>query len=454
MKHAARLVSRLSGFALATALTGAVGFATIPALIAASGASTWSVVAFGQAVGVLGTMLIGWGWGLSGAAEAALATDADDLLLRSIAVRSRLVAPVGLLGGGIAWLLAPQDPWLAAMSAVAYSLSGMTAQWFYTGVRAPEQLILREVLPRTALIVVGLIVCGILRSSYPFPVFLAAGVLLGVVLNARGAGSTWLRAMRSHGHRPTTDLRRHFPQLVSTLVSTTYLTSPTVLVGVLAPRDLVAYALADRLYRSATMAVLPILNVLQGAIPTHDAAVFRRRVRKGVRSLLALGLVGAVAFAVGAPLIAPLLTGGEYGLPHSITVPFGVTLMATTLSQVVGLSILVTLGRVRSVVLATLLGAGLGVPVLVVGTLVLGATGAAVGLAVAEGAMTVYQLWSMRTGIRRLSTGAMPALPRPDVATGDMRGAVSRSGGCARRMRGARLPVGHRRPVGGGEARG
>lgn len=404
MAGGARWASRLSGFVLATALTGLVGFATIPALIFASGAGEWSLVAFGQAVGVLGTVLIGWGWAVSGAAEAALATDeaADALLLRSIALRLMLVPPVALIGGGIAFALSPHDHALAAMSAIAYSLNGMTAAWFYTGVRAPRLLILREVLPRCGAIVVGLIVCALLHSAYPFPVLMAAGVLVGVVLNVRGAGGSFATVFRHHGRAPLPELRRQLPALWSMLVSTSYVASPMILVGVLAPQALVVYALADRLYRTANMAGLPILNLLQGSIPAHDPEVFRARVIRGLRTLLILGLVGAAAFAIGAPLIAPLLTKGEYGLPFDLTIAFGITLMASYFSQVLGLSVLVALGRVRSVAISSTIAAVVGVPVLVLGTIHFGATGAAAGVALAEGAVTLYQLWALRDGLRAL----------------------------------------------------
>ncbi|MFD1720139.1 polysaccharide biosynthesis C-terminal domain-containing protein [Amnibacterium endophyticum] len=431
MAGGARWASRLSGFVLATALTGIVGFATIPALIAASGAGEWSLIAFGQAVGVLGTVLIGWGWAVSGAAEAALATEeeSDALLLRSIAIRLLLVPPVALVGGGIALLLAPHDPWLAAMSAVAYSLNGMTAAWFYTGIRAPRLLVLREVLPRCGAIVIGLVVCALLHSAYPFPPLMAAGVLLGVVLNVRGAGGSFVGLLRRHGRAPLPELRRQLPALWSMLVSTSYVASPMILVGVLAPQALVVYALADRLYRTANMAGLPILNLLQGSIPAHDPDVFRRRVLRGLRTLLVLGLTGAVAFAVGAPLVAPLLTNGEYGLPVDLTIAFGVTLMASYFSQVLGLSVLVALGRVRSVAISSTVAAVVGVPVLVLGTIHFGATGAAAGVALAEVAVTLYQLWALRDGLRGLRRS--PRTLSVDAPTDRLAGAAGPQGEAA-----------------------
>ncbi|WP_375400972.1 hypothetical protein [uncultured Amnibacterium sp.] len=399
-----RYASRLSGFAAATALTGAVGFMTIPVLISAGGAQTWAVLAFGQAIGGVGMVLTGWGWNISGAAEAALLDrdQANELLLRSVAIRLKLVVPVCGAAAAVAFLLAPADPVLAATSAAAFSLNGLSAAWFYTGMRAPRTLIVREVVPRTAFIVLGLLVCLLTRSIGPFPAFLAAGCLAAVVLNVTGAGGSPFGLFASHGRNSLPELRRQLPAVFTTLTSTLYLATPTVFVGLIAPQDLAIIALADRLFKTVNMAASPILNVLQGAIPSRDPDVFRQRVRKGLTAVLGLGVGGGVLFAVGAPLVAPLISGGQTQLPLAVTIPFGLTVLATYLSQVVGLSCLITLGRVRSVAISATVGAVIGVPVLLVGSALAGAAGAAVGEAIAEVAVTVYQLWSLRNGMRRL----------------------------------------------------
>lgn len=399
-----RYASRLSGFAAATLLTGVAGFATIPVLIAAGGAQTWAVLAFGQAIGGIGMVLIGWGWNISGAAEAALLTrdQANDALLRSIAIRLKLVVPVCAAAAAVAFVLAPSRPLIAATSAAAFSLNGMSAAWFYTGMRAPRALIVREVIPRTGGIVLGMVACLVTRSIVPFPAFLAAGCLSAVVLNVTGAGGRLGGLFASHGRDALPELRRQLPALATTLTSTLYLATPTIFVGLLAPQHLATIALADRLFKTVNMAASPVLNVLQGAIPSRDPAVFRQRVRKGLTAVVGLGIGGGVLFALGAPLVGPLISHGQTALPLAVTIPFGITVLATYLSQVVGLSCLITLGRVRSVAVSATVGAVIGVPVLLVGAALAGAAGAAVGEAVAESAVTAYQLRSLRIGMRRL----------------------------------------------------
>lgn len=399
------LASSLSGFAAATAITGLATALSIPVLISVAGATTWAVVAVGQAVGAVGSVIVGFGWALSGTAMVAVLPDSDRsaLLARSIISRSIIAIPAVAVTAFVALMLVPQDAALAMLTAGAYCLLGLSAGWYFVGTRQPGQYLLKEVLPRTATSLLGLLLASQLHQVTAYPASIAIGAVISVLITLRGTKLKRGEASLIMKQFPA-DLKAQTPMAISGLASTLYLNLPLLAVTTLAPHDLVSFAFADKCFKLANAAINPVVSVLQGRIPHAEEAVLLRRIRVGLKATGIVAVGAVVTFAVGVTAFAPLLGIGQIKPDLPTILIFAVILGATVTSQVTGFACLASLGRASIVARSAVLGAVCGVPILLLGTLVAGGRGAAGGELIAEVGVVVYQLAHLHMEVRTRRT--------------------------------------------------
>lgn len=402
MNRRRAIMSKVSGFAAATLITGVVNAAAIPALIASGGISGWTSLAVGQSVGAIAAVAIGFGWAVSGAATVAMMSTAEaaDALRRSVAIRALLAIPVLAVAAAVGWTAVRGGSWNASAAAVAYGLNGLTAAWWFIGIRSPRGMIVRETVPKSTGVVLGVVVAAATGQLLWFPLGLALGCLAAAALAVQGLpGRHWF--MRADFIGVRAELRSQAPAALTSAVSTAYLNVPMIVVSTMVPQQLAAFAITDRLFRLASVGVSPLVQTLQGWIPHPDPQELTRRIPRGLQAAALLAGVASVGFAVVSAVAGPLISAGTVEVEPASVIAFACTLFFVVVSQISGLSCLVALGRVSDVARSAVLGAVVGVPVVLVGTLLVGAPGAAAGQAMAEGAVTSYQLLRVRRLLRR-----------------------------------------------------
>ena len=388
------LARRLLGFGSLPLLSAVAPLAILPVIARTGGADAWVAVATGQAVGVVASTVIGFGWSVTGPPRVARADDAARLAILRDAVRTRaaVAAPVLALAVVAAALLSPGPArTLAVLMACASAVAGFSVAWFCVGAGTPGLIARYEALPRVGGIAVSAALLLATGALALYPVLLLVSTVAGSALLYRRLGAE----LRSGGAVPQvaerldavpvrTLLRAQATGAAIELSGAAYTAAPVLLAGQLLLADVPGYVSGDRLYRLALYAVVVVGNAFQGWLPGAGPAAEPGRRRVALAAHVAVGVVGGAAFALLAPWASAVLFGEALRVPATVAVALGVAFLAVSVSTTVIRHRLLP-GRGPGVVLGvTALGAVVGIAAVAVLGSTWGALGVAAGVAGGE----------------------------------------------------------------------
>ncbi len=95
------------------------------------------------------------------------------------------------------------------------------------------------------------------------------------------------------------------------------------------------------------------------------------------------------------------MSHGEIAFGFDISLPFAVVFAAVSVLRVFGLAFLVQLGRTAALAKSTVVGAVIGVPMIIVGAVLFSAHGVAWAVALSEITVLIYQLAVVIAELRR-----------------------------------------------------
>lgn len=406
MRPILRRLNRLGGFTLATVLYGVAGLAFVPAVIYNAGIDVWGSVAFGQALGILGSVVIGYGWMVTGFNRVAKASDdqAAHEYLVSVLVRGLLAVPVLAVGVVLALLLLGDlYPTVAAASFVVTSIAGLSASWFFVGRAEPYRYLFLEVVPR----VVGTGVAIVLLLVGVDVLFALVAQAVGILLGLTSASVSIVRARQTRQpiwRSVPGALRRQSNGLLTGAAGSLYVSLPVVLVGTFAVAALPLYSLVDKLLKQVMSGVAPLTQVAQGWVPRASSPTgVLHRAWRAVWVGVAGGVVFAAAFALLGPFVVYLLSVGEQTLTVTETILAGCLFGALLCERMTGRVALASVGREGALATTSLIGAAAGLAAVVPSAIVWGVPGA---IAAVLGGMLVMILAQVivlaRTGQRAL----------------------------------------------------
>lgn len=381
------MLRKIVGFGLSVVILAIASMVSIPAMIAASGKVVWASVALGQVIGTIGAVAVGYGWGWFGPARIAQynATDRRAEYFESLATRASLVFPVTIIAATTAYLLAPTAPVFAAAGAVAMTVVGLSANWYFVGLSKPFTMLTWETLPRAAGTAAGVVLMHMGYSAIMGPL----GMILGM-LAALASSTVWVvRETRLDGakrrERRSVSLvlveNRH--GIASALGAAAATASPLAVVSVLAPTVQPAFALVDRVRGLIVTSSAPAVTILQGWVPRPASE--EDRLRRANNALVVAG-IGAILLGAGTVIVAPSLF--DWLSNRQIVVSQPVVLL---MSACVALSLfqgvlervaLATFHRLRAPVVAVVVSLLVGLPTVGVCARLFGTAGALVGVLV------------------------------------------------------------------------
>lgn len=401
-----QVAGRLSGFTVSVIIVTLVGVVSIPVLTGALGGDTWSILVVIQGVAQVGGIVVSFGWGATGAASVASMT-ADErtgfyrssLLIRAvlyvITFPVILVFLLILLGGGM-WHE-------SVLGALVYLLPSVGAAWYFIGTGSASRLIRLDTLPIVGGAVLGMVGAVVTGELWAYLVGQGLGYLVGVSLSAlvilRGAPTgpapvPWRDSLMAQRHA-----------VLASLTSSLYVTLPLIAVQIFLPSAREVYALADRLFRYASVAFQPVQQFFQGWVPERGADL-AARCRTATWAAAGIATLGGIAIAVLSPFVSLPLSSFQIQVPFALSIPLGVAFIGIGVAAVVGYACLVVLGRVSALAVSTLVGALVGAPLI----LLFAALGSlpliAWSVAVSELCVAGYQLFVLR---RALAERRMPS---------------------------------------------
>lgn len=384
---------RLVGFGLSVALLAASSLLLIPAMVDAGGQRAWGAIAVGQSIGAVAAVVIYFGWGHTGPASIARTDAGSGRREFSDSLRTRLVlfAPVALLSSGLAALVSPADPLLAAAGCLSAAAVGFTADWYFVGSRRPFAFLALETAPRVLGSLVGI---GLLMNGAP--VILGPVSMLGGMLVGFAATSWWVLRGRPAVHVPARTVReviiaqRH--GVGSGAGTAAYAALPLVLISLITPAIQPSYALVDKLQRQLSVALGPVVSVVQGYVPRPDPAVTIRRSRHALVGGAGFSALLAAAVLLTAPSLLSWLGAGQVQPPYAVMVLMAAFVGLNVWESILARAVLASVDRLDAVARGTLISAAVGLPLVTVGALVFGLVGAFSGLLIGLAARTSYEL--------------------------------------------------------------
>lgn len=395
-----RLFRAAGGYGISVVISGIVSIAVIPTVIIVAGEGAWTTIAVSQAIAGFGFVLATYGWGVTGPTDVAglQASARGRFFFDSLLSRAWLTLAVLAVSIPLAIALADGDPWLAALTVSSGVLVALSSGWFYVGERSPIRFLLYDTVPRLAGTAAGaavLIATGEVR-------WFAGLQLLGVVAAAVICSADILRrhggwAFTASPVRAAANLRGQAAPVTMAATTSLYVNVPVVIVQIFLPSATAVYALAERMVRLTLYATRPIVQVAQGYVPSPDPDRRIERARRVTGLALGLALIGGIGFALLAPWVSGLLSGGSLELSWALAAAMAANIGALLASQLTGFACLTALGLARVLARSTIVGAIVGTALMIPFTLWFGVVGLAWGLALSEFAVLAVQLAALRT---------------------------------------------------------
>ena len=407
-----RLFRRLGAFGASVVITTLVGVLAIPIVITHAGSETWGVIALGQAAALLFGVLVSFGWGTVGPAMVAgtPARERPQMFLDSLVSRIYLFAVAAPLAVLTVWLIARISPSVAVLACMAYLVPFLGGSWFFVGDARPGRLLVFDTLPVTLGTVFGL--AGLILTGNVY-VYLSIQLVMNLV--AVVASGLLIRNKSVSVPRFDFSVGRAFRRLggqrhgvITAATSSLYVNTPLLVIGAVIPGGVALYAMAEKFFKYGLTAVGPVVQVLQGSIADPDRNRQDSRVRIAARLAPFGAALSALVMALCIPWASRLLSQGKIEVGFDLSVPMGVVFGAVAVSQVVGLACLIPIGEGKALAVSTVLGAAIGIPLIITGALTVGVSGVAWAVAVSELAVAAYQLRVVYSYFHRAAKSGNP----------------------------------------------
>lgn len=413
-RRARKGLMTIAGYGASMVLLAISSLLAIPAMVAASGPHAWGAIAVGQSIGGVAAVIIAYGWGLSGPAAIARADQNGRMreYAESAVTKVVLSLPVAGIAFLVAWLVGRDFALFAGVGAISMASIGLTAGWYYVGRGQPWRMLLYETVPRVGGTVVGILFMVTGSSALIGVLWQLVGMVTAFTLCSVLILRPWrIRILRSIDRKPVRrvllDQRKG---ITSSILSSLYASTPIVIVTLLAPAAQPVYAVVEKVQRQVIVALGPFVTVLQGWIPRARTSVsLHRRVKQGTFATAAFAIVLGTLMLAVAPELIQWLGGGLIHPTFAILTLMATITAVSLFESVVSKAALSALDRLDVVAASTGIGSLVGLPLVAVGSLTLGAFGALVGILVGLVIRLILEL----VGMRRAMTDAVGTPPVP-----------------------------------------
>jgi hypothetical protein len=382
-------IRRLGGFLGLPLISAVAPFLVLPVLLSRVGTAAWVAIAVGQSVGTGAATVVLLGWPIVGPALVAEEPQRQRALYtRSVVSRVSVLVLAAPIAMGIAAVLAPaQERGAAAAMALASSLTGLSASWFFVGTGHPGAIARWDTVPKVLATGLAALLVLLLRWTWLYPAVLAvtfAGLFLAV------SARYWEHAPLSP-YRTTVDVvRDQWTAAGASAQAAVNATLPLALLAAVAPSAVAGFAAIERIAKFTTFVLAPVGQAFQGwvAEPAPDQA---RRRRTALVVTVTAGVLLAAGFLLAAGLLLKLLFASRIEVPHLAIVFEAGAIVGVAFGLTLGFHHLVPLRMTGWLASSTAVGivvAGAGVLLLAPA---LGVTGAALSILLAEAAVVATQ---------------------------------------------------------------
>lgn len=379
---------RLAGFGGLPLISMITPLLVLPVLGRIAGKSGWASLATGESIGTFAAIVIAYGWNVAGPPRIALTTDRvgrATLYRESLVVRGAL-AVVAVPVIGVLCVLLAADGYVVptVLMGLSGAVTGLSFAWYSVGAGDPRSIAVYEAIPRvvSAALAAGIIV--VTRQLAVYPLMAATVSLGGILLFSR-------RTLR--GVELPRLSRRDIGRLLVRdkalagidVAGGAYATVPVPLVSAFSIAAVASsYASSDKLYKFGLYIPITLGNAFQSWTVEGPVSGRARRLRTALAAHILVGLVGWAFLTVAGPPVSALLFGSEVASDRAVCFWLGATFLIVSTRISLTRHLLVPIGHIRVVFVATVVGAVCGVPLIGLASWWIGPVGAALGLLVSE----------------------------------------------------------------------
>lgn len=381
------ITTRLAGFTGGPVLAALAPMLILPVITRVE-PQGWASFAAGQSVGLIGMIILMFGWSIAGPVRIARAADqaerahilAESLYTRAVA--AVVVLPVVVvIAASVAGSAYRFD---AAAIAFASAIGGFTPAWFCIGAGQPKNLTIYDVAPKLVAAVLAVGIVLLTGDITWYALLLAVLCALTFIAHAR-------REMRGHHSgrlswsQLRTALRAQVPTAAIDAVSNSYGATPVPIAsGGLPLVAANAFASADRVYRLGLLAVVAFGNAFQGWVLEKDAPDRPARHRLAITCHIGLGVAGGLGIALLGPWATGVVLGPDVRATTTTCVLFGIAFVCISSTTPFIRNVLIPHGRFRLVLAVTCSSAVVGLTIMITGASTDSATLIAVGVLASE----------------------------------------------------------------------
>lgn len=404
------LLRRFAGFTLVPLVGTLAPLLLLPIAARVGGIDGWYSLSVGQAVGTFGSIVISYGWNVLGPALVATASSGEARSahwaesLRERLLLAVIVVPIAALIS--VFLATPEYMGFTVAMAVAFSLGGLTPNWYFIGSGDPTSIALFDMVPKLIATLLTAMIIFLTDSLWAYPALWILASLVGLLAAHRSVGYPPV----FKGSQVSTTLRGLRKRLGVAMIDGlggVYISAPVPIAGAsgtIAGAGMIASA--DKLYRFGLIAVSTLGNTLQAWTLDPGAPDPRGRQQKAILAHIVLGVVGMCGLGVLGELATTLLFTSEAKATSEAMWYYGVAFLAVSSSTPLIRNLLVPAFKTRFVLAGTAVGALAGVVAMFLLGKTYGANGVAAGFMLSEIALLLIIIPPAVSQLRSLTRDA------------------------------------------------
>lgn len=385
-----------AGFLFSSVITNLlISTLFMPLIIFELGLSSWGSAALGQAVGLIASTIIVWGWPLEVQTKFARLGSHERNYAFAIALKSRLyLLPIGFgvcLGGW--FLLDAADSNVFLAFSITTLISSFSNHFFFKGDFASHKIFFIETLPKALAQLLSMLALVATSNSAFFAIVNICLFLLIFSVAQRISGYFEAETFKSIRFiHVLVSLKETWPGVTASIASLAYMAAPTVFVSILYREALPIFAIYDRVIKLMSLGLGPIIGTLQvwisksASLPNWHTAV-----KSVIRFTSFLCFFVFATYLIGSEIIINALSVGKIQPDFFLTLVSGSILVASFFSQVVGGGVLASLRRQSVVAGSALAGAAVTIAMIFPITSEFGIQGTFVTLLLSEIVVAGYQ---------------------------------------------------------------
>lgn len=378
------LASRLLSFGALPILGSLSPLLVLPLLARVLTPNEWTSLLAGQAIGAFASTVIMFGWGQSGQARIALSrtsTEPKQIYAESLRSRALVFSVVAPAASLLTWIIADRESALLATSmCLASTTFGFSMAWYGIGSGRAALVALYDAVPKllAAGAAVGLVLLTGNPATYPLMVaVMNVGAI--IVFNRRTFGEYVPRPRAGSRATGSADWRL----AISSVLGSSYASAPLPIAAAIGGAAAPGVASMDRLYRYGVLALTAFSSATH-AWTLSDDSVESRRQKVTLTLHVVVGLCGALGIAILGRPVAILLFGEDLSPSLAAVAAYGAAFAFVATNSTLVQNVLIPHKRSGLVVIATVVSATVGLPLMAIFGVMFGADAVPVALALSE----------------------------------------------------------------------